>query len=106
MATLAFSGCSKVIISDEEICQDLGEFGAECFNTLSDRSRIVSPLAWDAERFGRLSLEAATFGRYKATIEKLCSKSDICIYQTEEFYKKLDASRKRAKQLRSLHSKP
>lgn len=67
------NGCAQIPIKNTEWCGDLGEFGASCFNTLSEDTRDISFEDWNKERFGMICTKAQNFSDWKAIILKLCS---------------------------------
>lgn len=90
MAALLLTSCGTVQIQDWEWCGDLGSLGASCFHSLSDEQRDIPKDVWDNMRFGQICTAdppdqmGATFADLKATIEKLCSVSGKCDYQTKK----------------------
>jgi hypothetical protein len=90
----ALSACTKVELRDSEWCGDAGEFGAYCFNHLTEKSRELTKEQWDFERFGQVCTTSDTFANWKAVIEKLCAQSKRCKYEEqkmiEDFFSKID----------------
>lgn len=84
LSVFLLSSCAKVQISDSEWCGDLGEDGASCFNTLSDKQRDIAKKEWDKERLGMICSKAETFADWQATILKLCKASKRCSYQGKQ----------------------
>ncbi len=79
-----FVSCAKVPIKDSEWCGDIGEDGAACFNTLSDKSRDISKKDWDKERFGMICTKPQTFSDWEASIIKLCKVSKRCTFESKK----------------------
>jgi hypothetical protein len=46
-------------------------------------TRDLTKAEWDSLRFGMVCTKADTFADWKSVIEKLCSKTGICDYQTK-----------------------
>lgn len=82
--TLLLSGCGRVQIKNHEWCADIGTQGATCAETLSTDTRDIPKEQWDNERFGQLCTTVDTFTDIKAVIEKLCSVSGRCDYETKQ----------------------
>lgn len=76
------NACTSVPIHDETVCGDLGPQGASCFHTLSSESYDLDKQAWDSQREGMLCLSQTTFGDFKEELEKLCSLSNACAYDS------------------------
>jgi hypothetical protein len=66
----------------------MGFQGAACFHTLIEEKRDVPKDQWDDERFGQICEKADVFADWKSVIEKLCSLSGDCDYQTKKNLKK------------------
>jgi hypothetical protein len=81
LSVFLLSSCAKVQIKDSEWCGDLGQDGASCFNTLSDKQRDIAKAEWDKERFGMICTKAQTFADWQASILKLCKASKRCTYE-------------------------
>lgn len=88
---LGLTSCARVAIKDAEWCADQGDFGAQCFNTISDKERYIEKEAWDEIRFGMLCTSSDSFANWKAAIKKLCSvNKNLCTYEEVETLEKLD----------------
>jgi hypothetical protein len=74
------SSCAKFPIKDSEWCGDLGQSGASCFNTLSDKQRDIPKDKWDEERLGMICTKSQTFSDWQAVILKLCKASKRCTF--------------------------
>ena len=96
LLSFALSSCSRVKIKNHEWCADLGDMGADCFQTLSDEKRYPEKEQWDKERFGMLCTSSDTFADMKEIILKLCQVSKKCDYATRQaiahFFYKADKS--------------
>jgi len=75
--------CKNVKIEDHEWCGDLGELGARCFYTISDRRRVLTKEEWDKEKVGKISTSAASVASIKTSILKLCRLTRRCWYSKE-----------------------
>lgn len=73
--------CGHIPIKNQEWCGDLGQFGADCFNTLNENHRQIFKEDWDKERFGMLCTKASNFADVKETILKLCRAYKNCTYE-------------------------
>ena len=69
----------------------MGELGASCFHTLTDKQRDIEKSAWDKERFGMICTSGDNFGDWKALILKFCEESKKCTYKIEEKVKEVAA---------------
>lgn len=74
--------CGNVRVKNQEWCGDMGELGADCFNTHNSNTRSPTKEQWDEERFGMVCTTAKTFADIKATILKLCKGYKKCIFDT------------------------
>lgn len=74
--------CGTVKVNNQEWCGDFGDSGAECFNTLNDKTRSIPKAQWDEERFGMLCGTAAVFADNKRTILQLCKAYKKCVYDS------------------------
>lgn len=84
-------GCGllkKVKIEDHEWCQDLGTYGAECFNILSDKERSLDGQEWYVartnERFGQVCGSIDAFSNIKTALEQFCYTTKACDVETKE----------------------
>lgn len=84
MCVLVGSGCAQVKIKDSEWCGDVGELGASCFHTLSDRERDIPKDDWDKDRVGMLCTSSETFENWQTAIEQLCHETKHCTYDVQE----------------------
>lgn len=88
---LILSACS-VKIPDIEVCGDMGDMGAACFHTISEKPRDIAKPDWDKERFGYLCMSSDSYAEIKKTILKLCNEvkcSKEVVKQTEEIDSKV-----------------
>lgn len=76
--------CARVTIKDEIIYGDEGSQGAVYFNFLTATKGHLSKSEWDAKRLGMACISTDSLADWKAEIEKLCSYSDDCDYDTQE----------------------
>ena len=74
--------CSPVTIHDDTWCADAGKFGAECFNTISNKEFSLNKYEWDKLRVGQICSATERPGEgyknIKVAIEKLCADSRFC----------------------------
>lgn len=81
---ILFSGCSSIIIPDQEFCGDAGPLGATCFTTLSNQTRDITPEEWEPERFGMICSKAETYATNVAIIQKACRLCKCCSYDAKK----------------------
>lgn len=81
LCTFVVAGCATVTVHDSEWCASPGD-GASCFHTLNPASRGLTAGQWATESVGMVCTDPAVFADWKAAIEKLCSVSGLCRYDT------------------------
>lgn len=84
MALLLSNGCARVKIIDHEFCGDMGIDGATCAHFLTEEERDIPKDRWDEERFGQICVKSDVYSDWKSVIEKLCSSSGKCDYETKK----------------------
>lgn len=87
-------------IPDLEFCADMGELGATCFTTLSNKERDVPKAQWDKDRFGQVCTPSESFAKIKETILKFCEVNKKrcrfeAVKQVEDFDSKVQNSVKK-----------
>jgi hypothetical protein len=94
LMVLALPSCSSVTIKDHEFCADIGTQGATCVHMFTDESRDIPPGQWDDVRFGMICASGDAIADLKAALEKLCSLTNSCSYETQkkikDFFSKID----------------
>lgn len=77
---------------------DKGDEGAIAIHTMIDGTEKFSEEEWDAIRVGMVCTDPATFGDWKANIEKLCSYTNDCSYEQKQnmyrFFQDMDRASK------------
>jgi hypothetical protein len=105
LLALLLSSCARVTIKDSVWYGSLGAAGAAEEHTLTSDSATLTLAQW-AAKWDDLSNPMvctlySTFSEWKADIEKLCSYSNDCDYQTQqqiqELFEKLDKFKQAAK---------
>gem|GEM_PF-5512937 len=69
----------------------MGELGASCFHTLSDKERDVSKPEWERQRVGMICTSSDSFSNWKEVILKFCAESRKCTYEMEQEVKKFSS---------------
>lgn len=88
-AALLLSACGHVKISNQEWCGVYPDMsGADCFDTLDSASRELDDKGlaayFDVPHGARICGDAQSFADNKANIEKLCSETGKCDYETQQ----------------------
>ncbi len=82
------SSCSSVKIYDDPWCADAGKYGAECFNTLTDKEFSLNKYEWDKLRVGQICTATKRPGEgykhVKVPLEKFCADSNMCAKAQED----------------------
>lgn len=99
------SSCAKVQIHDDLWCIDAGKYGAECFNTISNKEKTLNKYEWDKLRVGQVCSATESPGKgysnIKNAIEKLCADTRFCTAEQKEMIKniaeKVDSNLKKGK---------
>lgn len=81
---MLLESCGTVQIKDSAWFGDEGREGATEFHTLTNETHDYTLAEWDKLRFGMLCTPATTFADWKSVIEKLCSESGKCTYETKK----------------------
>lgn len=84
VALLLLSGCVSIKVKDQTFYGDEGTLGATYFHFLTEDTGDVSKTDWDNLRFGYICEDADTFADWKALIQKLCSDSGDCDWDTQQ----------------------
>lgn len=100
------ASCSSVKIYDDPWCLDAGAFGAECFNTLSNKEFSLNKYEWDKRRIGQACTAtqkpAEGYLHLKIAITKFCADSGHCTIEQEQMLAdvqaKMDAAQREAEQ--------
>lgn len=101
------SGCqiARVKIKDREWCANGGEFGAECFYTLSTKERHLTPAQYQEWAKGKYTTHPDTLTEMNIVRETLCEDTGRCDYEdVKNDVKQFDAFYKRAKRARQRAS--
>lgn len=100
MALLLLSACGHVTIKNQEWCGVYPDSsGADCFDTLDAASRELSASGLEAyfaePKDAKVCGSAASFADNKANIEKLCSETGKCDYETQQAISRFFSNLKR-----------
>lgn len=98
-AASLFSGCAQVTIKDQKWYADAGKHGALELHTLNNQQRWIDKITWDALRMGMVCTTTDNFADNKGNIEKLCSFSSDCTYETQQAIKAFFVKLKKAHKL-------
>lgn len=80
-AAIALCSCgARVKVSNHEICNDLGRYGADCFRLLTSHERALSKSQWDRHRFGQFCMNAEALAELNAARQALCEDTGRCSY--------------------------
>jgi hypothetical protein len=97
---LVASSCTTVKIQDHEFCADMGSLGATCAYMFTDQVRDIPFHQWEDERYGKVCESGDAIADLKAALEKLCSLTNSCTYETQkkirDFFDKIEKIRSRA----------
>lgn len=86
----------------------MGDLGATCFTTLSNKERDIEKAQWDKDRFGQVCTPSESFAKIKATILKFCELNKKrcefeAVQQAENFDDKVQKSVKKGKKSQEKH---
>lgn len=82
IATLA-SSCASVTVSNREIFNDRGKYGAKSFRVLTSHERTLSKAEWDKKRFGMFCMDAEALAEINVIRETFCEDYGRCTYDFE-----------------------
>lgn len=93
------SDCGSVVIRDSIWCGDMGAQGAICVHTMTSGEYNLDKATWDQTRYGQICTVPGTFADWKSDIEKLCSETGNCDYesktQADHFFSRIESIKTR-----------
>ncbi len=89
------ASCAPIKIYDDPWCLDAGAFGAECFNTISNKEFSLNKYEWDKLRLGQACTAtqkpAEGYLHFKVAITKACADSHRCTVEQQKLLDDISA---------------